>query len=73
MRSHRVENALGVAVRGIDDDQVRPRIHDLLAAEKAILADRGRRRDPEPALVILEASGCCSAFSMSFTVISPMH
>ena len=51
--AHRFEHALGVAVRGIDDDEVDLGIDQPLGAGEAGIADAGRGGDAQPALVVL--------------------
>ncbi len=48
-----VEHALRVAVRGVDDDQVDAGIDQPLGTLDAAVADRGRRGDAEPPLLVL--------------------
>ena len=47
------EHQLGMAVRGIDDDEIDTGRDQLLGAGKALVADRGRSRDTQAALLVL--------------------
>ena len=42
-----------MAVRGIDDDEIDTGLDQLLGAGEALVADRGRRRDAQAALLVL--------------------
>ena len=50
---HRVEHALRVAVRGVDDDEIDLGVDQPLAPLEAGIADARRRRDAEPPLLVL--------------------
>ena len=42
-----------MAVRGIDDDEIDAGVDQPLGAREALVADRGRGRDAQPALLVL--------------------
>jgi hypothetical protein len=58
----RFQHARGMAVRGVDHDQIDAGIDQQLGALKAALADRGRGRDAKPPCASLQAKGCATAF-----------
>ena len=72
MRVDRVEHALRMAVRGIDDDDVDAGVDQRLGALEAVIADAGRGGDAQAALLVLAGvRDEPAAFSMSLTVIRP--
>ena len=70
---HRLQHALGMAVRRVHHDQVAAGRDQPLGPLEAVLADAGRRSHPQPPCSSLQASGNFCAFSMSFTVMRPMQ
>ena len=53
----RIEHAARMAVGGVHDDEVDARLDQPLGALVAVVADRGRGRDPQPALLVLAGMG----------------
>ena len=53
MRSTASSTRCGMAVRGIDDDEVDAGVDQQLGALEALVADRGRGGDAQPALLVL--------------------
>ncbi len=51
------EHMLGMAVSGVDDQAVDPRLHQQLGAREAFVADRRRRRDAQAAVAVLGGVG----------------
>ena len=49
----RVEHVLGMAVRGVDHDEIDAGLDQLLGAVVALVADRGGGGDAQPALLVL--------------------
>ena len=50
---HRFQHARGMAVRGVDHDEIDAGVDQPLGALEAVLADRGRGGDAQPALRVL--------------------
>ena len=57
IRADRVEHALRMAMRGVDDDEIDAGIDQPLGALEAVVADAGRGRDAQAALLVLAGVG----------------
>ncbi len=63
MRPHHVEDARGMAVRGIDHQHIDARVEQRLGARDAVLARAGRGRRAQPAVLVLAGVGESAATS----------